>query len=243
MRAVRPSSRRLCHLCSAICSGFVASLCSTPADVAKSRIMAQAPLPDGSLPYNGTLDCWRKVVANEGPMALWTADKPTGPYKFKAYVLDGAADLSDGQEAWDSGRYSESRVMYHNGLFHLFASGSPEGTSVNPNPDKVHEQIGWAVSKDGIHFTAMKWNPVVRFNESQPHTVALAESHVWFDDEQELVILFQFCILFIQKFANPTEVYRFCTWFICSFADFRSFNYFVFVPCSLTLPVRPGHVT
>jgi hypothetical protein len=33
----------------------------------------------------------------------------------------------------------------------------------------------------------MKWNPVVRYNESQPHTVALAESHVWFDDEQELV--------------------------------------------------------
>merc|ERR1719316_1838947 len=31
----------LCHLCSAICSGFVASLCSTPADVAKSRIMGQ----------------------------------------------------------------------------------------------------------------------------------------------------------------------------------------------------------
>merc|ERR1719408_1189660 len=31
----------LCHLASAICSGFVASLCSTPADVAKSRIMSQ----------------------------------------------------------------------------------------------------------------------------------------------------------------------------------------------------------
>ena len=51
----------LCHLCSAICSGFVASLCSTPADVAKSRIMSQSALPDGTLPYNGTLDCWRKV--------------------------------------------------------------------------------------------------------------------------------------------------------------------------------------
>ena len=50
----------LCHLCSAICSGFVASLCSTPADVAKSRIMAQAALPDGAMPYSGTLDCWMK---------------------------------------------------------------------------------------------------------------------------------------------------------------------------------------
>ena len=35
----------LCHLCSAICSGFVASLCSTPADVAKSRIMARPRSP------------------------------------------------------------------------------------------------------------------------------------------------------------------------------------------------------
>ena len=78
----------LCHLCSAICSGFVASLCSTPADVAKcagcparalfsdsaptpqslpltmpsphlarSRIMSQSALPDGTMPYSGTLDC------------------------------------------------------------------------------------------------------------------------------------------------------------------------------------------
>jgi solute carrier family 25 uncoupling protein 27 len=51
----------LCHVSAAVCSGFVASLCSTPADVAKSRIMGQVPLPDGSLPYYGTLDCWRKV--------------------------------------------------------------------------------------------------------------------------------------------------------------------------------------
>ena len=76
----------LCHLCSAICSGFVASLCSTPADVAKSRIMSQAPLPDGSMPYNGTLDCWRKVVATEGPMALYKGFMPgwlrLGPWQL-----------------------------------------------------------------------------------------------------------------------------------------------------------------
>jgi len=76
----------LCHLSSAICSGFVASLCSTPADVAKSRIMAQAALPDGTMPYAGTLDCWRKVVANEGPMALYKGFVPgwlrLGPWQL-----------------------------------------------------------------------------------------------------------------------------------------------------------------
>jgi hypothetical protein len=40
--------------------------------------------------------------------------------------------------------------MHHNGLFHLFASGSNSGESTTPNPDKVYEQIGWAVSEDGM---------------------------------------------------------------------------------------------
>ena len=76
----------LCHLCSAICSGFVASLCSTPADVAKSRIMSQKPLADGSLLYSGTLDCWRKVVASEGFPALYKGFMPgwlrLGPWQL-----------------------------------------------------------------------------------------------------------------------------------------------------------------
>jgi len=76
----------LCHLCSAICSGFVASLCSTPADVAKSRIMSQKALPDGTMPYNGTLDCWRKVVAGEGFFALYKGFIPgwlrLGPWQL-----------------------------------------------------------------------------------------------------------------------------------------------------------------
>jgi len=76
----------LCHLCSAICSGFVASLCSTPADVAKSRIMSQTALADGTMPYSGTLDCWKKVVANEGPMALYKGFIPgwlrLGPWQL-----------------------------------------------------------------------------------------------------------------------------------------------------------------
>ena len=76
----------LCHLCSAICSGFVASLCSTPADVAKSRIMSQTAGPDGKMPYAGTLDCWRKVVASEGFLALYKGFMPgwlrLGPWQL-----------------------------------------------------------------------------------------------------------------------------------------------------------------
>jgi len=76
----------LCHLCSAVCSGFVASLCSTPADVAKSRIMNMNKLPDGTFPYSGTFDCWAKVVKNEGPLALYKGFIPgwlrLGPWQL-----------------------------------------------------------------------------------------------------------------------------------------------------------------
>jgi len=76
----------LCHLSSAICSGFVASLCSTPADVAKSRIMSQSALPDGTMPYSGTFDCWQKVVRNEGFFALYKGFMPgwlrLGPWQL-----------------------------------------------------------------------------------------------------------------------------------------------------------------
>jgi hypothetical protein len=94
---------------------------------------------------------------DEGPIALWTADTAFGPFTFKAYVLDGG-DTGH----WDSGRYSESRVMYHGGLFHLFATGSAHG---NPHPDKTNEQIGYAVSKDGIHFKGEK----VRYKAFKKH--------------------------------------------------------------------------
>jgi len=60
-----------CHLLSAFCSGFVASLCSTPADVAKSRIMNQTAGPNGEVMYNGTFHCWYKVVTEEGFFALY----------------------------------------------------------------------------------------------------------------------------------------------------------------------------
>ena len=56
--------------------------------------------------------------------------------------------------AWDSGRYSESRVWWHNGLWHLFATASADGgTAAHPNGDKVNEQIGWMISEDGMNFT------------------------------------------------------------------------------------------
>ena len=67
-----------------------------------------------------------------------------------------AVDMhDDGGDDGDGGRY-------HNGLFHLFATASADG---GDDPDKIHEQIGWAVSKDGIHFTQHPSNPIAPYKQ------------------------------------------------------------------------------
>lgn len=79
-----------CHTCSAVCSGFFASLCSTPADVAKSRIMNQSRSRDGDHLYTGTVDCWVKTVRNEGFLALYKGFLPgwmrLGPWQLVFWV-------------------------------------------------------------------------------------------------------------------------------------------------------------
>jgi len=79
---------------------------------------------------------------DEGPMGLWTSLLPEGPWTFKDYVLDGG--LEPGPNNWDAGRYSESGIHYHGGLFHAFLSGSDTGL---PLPNKDFERIGWATSE------------------------------------------------------------------------------------------------
>eukprot|EP00041_Stephanoeca_diplocostata_P005908 m.71009 g.71009 ORF g.71009 m.71009 type:complete len:314 (+) comp16068_c0_seq8:119-1060(+) len=66
------------HTLSALCSGFFAALCSTPADVCKSRVMSGA--------YPTMLSCVVGTVKQEGVAALWKGFFPTwlrlGPWQF-----------------------------------------------------------------------------------------------------------------------------------------------------------------
>jgi solute carrier family 25 uncoupling protein 27 len=75
-----------CHVLSAICSGFFASLCSTPFDVAKTRIMNQGK----EKLYKGTFDCLRKTATSEGPLALYKGFLPgwgrLGPWQLVFWV-------------------------------------------------------------------------------------------------------------------------------------------------------------
>jgi len=63
--------------CTALISGFVSTVVSSPFDVVKSRVMGQPLNPDGTgKMYSGMVDCFVKSATNEGPMSLYNGFWP-----------------------------------------------------------------------------------------------------------------------------------------------------------------------
>ncbi len=52
-------------------AGFFASFFSLPFDFVKTRLQKQSRKPDGTLPYKGMVDCFRKVAAEEGLLRFY----------------------------------------------------------------------------------------------------------------------------------------------------------------------------
>ncbi|KAJ9640477.1 putative mitochondrial 2-oxoglutarate/malate carrier protein [Coniosporium apollinis] len=52
-------------------AGFFASFFSLPFDFVKTRLQKQTRAPDGSLPYKGMFDCFRKVAKDEGLLRFY----------------------------------------------------------------------------------------------------------------------------------------------------------------------------
>ncbi|KZF21017.1 mitochondrial 2-oxoglutarate/malate carrier protein [Xylona heveae TC161] len=52
-------------------AGFFASFFSLPFDFVKTRLQKQQKGPDGSVPYRGMLDCFRKVAKDEGLLRFY----------------------------------------------------------------------------------------------------------------------------------------------------------------------------
>lgn len=52
-------------------AGFFASFFSLPFDFVKTRLQKQQKAPDGSLPYKGMADCFRKVAKDEGLLRFY----------------------------------------------------------------------------------------------------------------------------------------------------------------------------
>ena len=83
-------------------AGFFAAACSLPFDFVKTRIQKMEPLPDGTMPYKGPVDCAMKTFSQEGFLKFYTGF-PTycvryGPYtalevhnsELPMYVLNPA---------------------------------------------------------------------------------------------------------------------------------------------------------
>ncbi|OQO03917.1 putative mitochondrial 2-oxoglutarate/malate carrier protein [Cryoendolithus antarcticus] len=52
-------------------AGFFASFFSLPFDFVKTRLQKQSKGPDGKLPYKGMIDCFGKVIKDEGPLRFY----------------------------------------------------------------------------------------------------------------------------------------------------------------------------
>lgn len=72
-------------------SGLACTVVSLPVDMAKTRVQQMHPLPDGTMPYKGALDCVRKVVQQEGTLALWKGFTPyflrLGPHTILSFIF------------------------------------------------------------------------------------------------------------------------------------------------------------
>ena len=96
------------------------------------------------LDVNGSIWMYAEapIVAHDyGPLALFTAPSPEGPYTNRGPVLVGGEPGS-----WDHTQYSESKVSHRAGVFHLFFSGgsTPPGDSVGPGRRRLgaRRQLG-----------------------------------------------------------------------------------------------------
>jgi hypothetical protein len=104
-----------------------------------------------------------------GPLSLATAPAPQGPWTPHG----GNPVLRPGEwGAWDDGGYSESEVLYRDGLYHVFYGAA----KLHPTRILSQESIGYAWSTDGLHFTKHAANPVAP-RERSPNTAAMAEVH------------------------------------------------------------------
>ena len=78
------------HVFSALASGFVACAASTPADVVKTRLMAQRRDGAGPPRYAGAWDCLRQSVRAEGFGVLYRGFMPTwarlGPWQLTFWL-------------------------------------------------------------------------------------------------------------------------------------------------------------
>ena len=67
-------------------SACITSTASLPFDNVKTKLQKMMRFPDGTLPYNGFIDCVGKTVAREGVTGLW-AGLPTYYFRVGPHTI------------------------------------------------------------------------------------------------------------------------------------------------------------
>lgn len=80
------------QLCAALMAGFLSTVCSSPLDVFKARLMNQRCDRNGvGTEYRGMVDCARQTVQKEGVAALWRGFWPNyarlGPHNLIMWLV------------------------------------------------------------------------------------------------------------------------------------------------------------
>jgi len=129
---------------------------------------------------DGTYIMYTEAPINDydyGPIARYTAKRPEGPWVAGDRPVLTGGDLGQ----WSGGDMSESRVLYDDGVYHLFYSAGP-GPARHPTRRRLlgaeHEEIGYAFSLDCVHFEKNLHNPVA-IRALNPGIGRMSESHVF----------------------------------------------------------------
>lgn len=77
---------RLIQFGSSMLSAVATSTASLPFDNIKTKLQKMKRLPDGTMPYNGVVDCFAKSVAREGVTGLW-AGLPTYYFRVGPHAM------------------------------------------------------------------------------------------------------------------------------------------------------------
>ena len=67
-------------------AGFFASFFSLPFDYVKTQLQKMQPLPDGTMPFKGALDCAAKTMAAGGPTKFYTGF-PTFYFRIAPHAM------------------------------------------------------------------------------------------------------------------------------------------------------------
>lgn len=107
-----------------------------------------------------------------GPLSMARAPEPEGPWTPHDEPVLVPGDWG----AWDDGGYNEAKVLYHEGLYHVFYGGA----KLHPTRIRSEESIGYAWSEDGFRFHKHPRNPVA-LRQHQPNAAAFAEVHALYE--------------------------------------------------------------